>query len=149
MEADLRNKNKIMIPNKLLLEQVLEYIGQGRWVIISVKGKSMKPFLREGDRVLLKPFDRTELSQGVIVLAKADDQMVLHRVVRYDNTTVWLAGDGNLVQHERVNYTDVVATAVSLYRGEREVGLNQRWSCRLGHIWYRTRFFRRIMSRLF
>src|SRR5690606_4529737 len=102
-------KDKIIVPNKFLFEQVLEYLKQGKQVTIPVKGRSMRPFLKEGDRVSLKPFDRKDLTKGIIVLAKVDDQMILHRVVRYNKETIWLAGDGNLVQHELVDYAAVKA----------------------------------------
>ena len=142
------DKDKITVPNKLLFARVLEYIQQGKNVTIRVKGGSMKPFLRDGDRVLLKSFERRELTRGIIVLAKTDDSMVLHRVVRYDSQTIWLAGDDNLVQHEIVNCTDVIATAVRLYRADREVKLDKRWRYITGQIWYWLRPFRRIARKL-
>lgn len=140
-------KDKIIVPNKFLFEQVLEYLKQGKQVTIPVKGRSMKPFLKEGDRVSLKSFDRKDLTKGIIVLAKVDDQMILHRAVRYNKETIWLAGDGNLVQHELVDYTAVKAIAVNLYRDDAEIAINQRWRCVLGQIWYWIRPFRKIIMK--
>lgn len=140
-------KDKIIVPNKFLFEQVLEYLRQGKQVTIPVKGTSMRPFLREGDRVSLEPFEKKDLTGGIIVLAKTDDQMVLHRVVKYNEHQIWLAGDGNLVKHELVDYTDVVATAVRVYRDGAKININQRWRCVLGQIWYWIRPFRRIIMK--
>src|SRR5690554_735355 len=118
---------------------------QGKYVTIRVKGSSMKPFLREGSRVVLKPFERNKLRVGIIVLAKVKQHMVLHRVVRYNAAYIWLAGDGNLVQRECVSHKDVVATAVKLYNGDAEIRLTQRWRCVLGQIWYLARPVRRVV----
>lgn len=136
------------MPNKLLFEQVLEYVKQGKQVTIRVKGNSMKPWLRDGDRVLLKPFERKDLAKGIIVLANVDEQMVLHRVIKYSERVIWLAGDGNLVQREVVDHMDVVAWAVRLYRADIEIKLDQRWRCILGQIWYWARPIRRIVMKL-
>lgn len=143
------NKDRITIPNKLLFEQVLDYIRQGKYVAIRVKGTSMLPFLKEGNRVSLKSFHASELTKGIIVLANVHGQMILHRVVRYDRTTIYLAGDGNVATHEVVSYGDVMATAVSVYRGETEVKLNQRRWRYLGQIWYWIRPVRRVAKKLF
>ncbi len=145
----MQQKDKITVPNKLLFEQVLDYIGKGKHVTIRVKGNSMWPFLGEGDSVLLKPFELKELSKGVIVLAKMNGQMLLHRVVKYDKTTIWLAGDHNLVLRELVNYADVVATVIGLYHGEVTVKFNQRWRRNMGQAWYLARPFRRVLKKFY
>lgn len=138
--------DKITLPNKFLLEQILAYVGQGKQVTIRVKGNSMWPFLKDGDSVLLKQFELKELSIGAIVLVKMNDQMLLHRVVKYDKVTIWLAGDNNLVVRELVNYADVVATVIGLYRGEVAVRFNQRWRRHLGRAWYLARPLRCVIK---
>lgn len=142
-------KHKLTLPNKFLFEQVLACLVRGKKVTIPVKGVSMMPFLAEGDKVSLNTFQKKDLAKGIIVLAKIGDEMVLHRVVWYNEASIWLAGDGNLAKHEIVNYEDVVAIAVGLQRGRAEVKLNQRWRCQLGQFWYRARPIRRIVSKLF
>lgn len=143
------NKDRITIPNQLLFEQVLSYIKQGKYVTIPVKGTSMLPFLKEGNRVSLKSFHAGNLTKGIIVLANVNGQMILHRVVRYDNTRIYLAGDGNVANHEVVGYGDVVAMAFCAYRGKTEVKLDQRWWRYLGRIWYWIRPIRRVARKLF
>ena len=135
--------------NHILFGYVLDYIKQGKYVKIPVKGKSMQPFLREGDTVLLRPFEKSEITKGLIVLVRMKDRMVLHRVVKYDDVQIWLAGDGNLVEHDLINFADVIATAVSLSRGRMTIKLNQRWRCQIGQMWYWTRPIRRIINKFF
>lgn len=140
--------NSITIPNEFLFTHALKYLQQGRSIIIAVKGKSMMPFLRDGNRVLLKPVGENAVSKGMIVLARYKEKMLLHRIVRLDCTSVWLAGDGNLVLGERVLYSDVVAVAEYLYRANRRVNLNRRWKRILGLIWYKARPLRRIVGKI-
>ena len=143
------SKDKYTMPNPIFFGYVLDYIKQGKCVKIPVKGKSMQPFLREGDTVLLRPFEKSEVRKGLIVLAKMKDRVVLHRVVKYDDVKIWLAGDGNLVEHDLIKYADVIASVVSLSRGHMTIQLNQRWRCYIGQMWYWTRPIRRIINKIF
>lgn len=138
-----------MMPNILLFKQIKKEIEQGKPVIISVKGESMRPFLKEDERVILRPFNGTELKRGVIVLAKRNNQVLLHRVVKIKNECIWLAGDANLVQHERVRFGDVLAIADSVFRNNVELKLNNRARNNLGMWWYWARPLRRIGRKLF
>ena len=144
----MQRKDKITMSNKLLFEQVLDYIGLGKDVTIRIKGNSMRPFLKEDDTVILKPFKLKELKKGLIVLAQLNGQMVLHRVVKYDNAKIWLAGDNNLVARELVSCADVVATVTSVNRSKTAVKLTQRWRRYLGQAWYLIRPFRRVIRKL-
>lgn len=139
--------NSITVPNELLFEYAMEYLKQGKSIVITVKGESMRPFLREGNRVILKPIEGKSLSEGMIVLARYEEKMLLHRVVKLDHTSVWLAGDGNLFLRERVIYSDVVAMAECLYRADREINLNLKCKRILGLTWYKARPFRRIVGK--
>lgn len=137
----------ITVPNELLFEYALEYLKQGKCIVITVKGESMRPFLREGNKVTLKPIGGKSLSKGMIVLARHEGKMLLHRVVKLDHTNIWLAGDDNLFLRERVIYSDVVAIAERLYSTGREMNLNRKYKRILGLIWYKARLFRRVVGK--
>jgi signal peptidase len=145
----LQDKNSMTIPNKVLFEHVLEYIRLGKSVVIGVKGSSMKPFLREADRVVLEPLGNRHIKKGLIVLADWEGQIVLHRVVKIKGDSIYLAGDGNITQLERVKKEGVFAIAARLLDGDREVNLTANWRCYLGLFWYRVRPLRRIMMKIF
>jgi signal peptidase len=142
-------KAEITLPNAALLKPILDFLEQGRNIIIPVKGNSMWPFLREKDRVLLEPFETKTLRKGLIVLGKQGEEMILHRVVRFSTHTIWLAGDNNLVQHEQLAYRDVLAIAIYRYRDRQELKLNAAWQCHLGQLWYWLRPLRRVIVKLF
>lgn len=141
--------NSIHIENDLLFEQVLSYLRQGKGVFIPIKGGSMRPFLREGDKVLLKSIDPNALSRGMIVLAKMDGKWLLHRVVRLGEGHVSLAGDANVAIHETIVYSDIKAVATALQRDNKEYNLNDKWRWYLGLAWYRMRTIRRVIKKLF
>ena len=145
----MATRNEIILPNVLLFEQVLEFIQQGKSVIIAVKGGSMHPFLREGERVLLSPCNKIALRRGCIVLARKNDKVLLHRVVKINKKSVWLAGDANLVQHEVVELKDIIAIVDTLFREERDLKLTNRFRKGFGMLWYWARPVRRIVIKLF
>jgi len=140
---------KIILPNNLVLEQLQVYLRQGKQVSIPVKGNSMLPFLRNGDQVLIKPFEADALRKGMILLASVQGNMVLHRLVKFSAERVLLAGDANLAQHEDVSIEDVIGCATTVWRGAQERKLD-KWQQRyLGQLWYWIRPLRRVVKKLY
>lgn len=137
--------SKRIIPNDLFFEQVKERLNAGQKVKIPVAGKSMEPFLQNGDLVVLKRFEENDLVNGKIVLAYFNNAYVLHRIVRIKEDTVTLAGDGNIQQVEIITNKDILAVVIQAYRGEKELSINTL----LGQIWYKLRVIRAVYSKIF
>ncbi|MCL1665351.1 S24 family peptidase [Elizabethkingia ursingii] len=137
--------SKRIIPNDLFFEQVKERLNAGQKVKIPVAGRSMEPFLQNGDLVVLKRFDENDLVNGKIVLAYFNNAYVLHRIVRIKEDTVTLAGDGNIQQVEIITNKDILAVVIQAYRGEKELSINTL----LGQIWYKLRIIRAVYSKIF
>ncbi|OPC00356.1 hypothetical protein BAS09_16865 [Elizabethkingia ursingii] len=137
--------SKRIIPNDLFFEQVKERLNAGQKVKIPVAGRSMEPFLQNGDLVVLKRFDENDLVNGKIVLAYFNNAYVLHRIVRIKEDTVTLAGDGNIQQVEIITNKDILAVVIQAYRGEKELSINTL----LGRIWYKLRIIRAVYSKIF
>ncbi|MCL1655355.1 S24/S26 family peptidase [Elizabethkingia miricola] len=112
---------------------------------IPVAGKSMEPFLQNGDLVVLKRFEENDLVNGKIVLAYFNNAYVLHRIVRIREDTVTLAGDGNIQQVEIITNKDILAVVIHAYREERELSINTL----LGQIWYKLRVIRAVYGKIF
>ncbi|KUY27441.1 S24 family peptidase [Elizabethkingia ursingii] len=136
--------SKRIIPNDLFFEQVKERLNAGQKVKIPVAGRSMEPFLQNGDLVVLKRFDENDLVNGKIVLAYFNNAYVLHRIVRIKEDTVTLAGDGNIQQVEIITNKDILAVVIQAYRGEKELSINTL----LGRIWYKLRIIRAVYSKI-
>ena len=137
--------SKRIIPNDLFFEQVKERLNAGQKVKIPVAGRSMEPFLQNGDLVVLKRFEENDLTNGKIVLAYFNNAYVLHRIVRIKENTVTLAGDGNIQQVEIITDKDILAVVIQAYRGEKELSINTL----LGQIWYKLRVIRAVCSKIF
>ncbi|MCL1669412.1 S24/S26 family peptidase [Elizabethkingia ursingii] len=137
--------SKRIIPNDLFFEQVKERLNAGQKVKIPVAGRSMEPFLQNGDLVVLKRFEENDLVNGKIVLAYFNNAYVLHRIVRIKENTVTLAGDGNIQQIEIITDKDILAVVIQAYRGEKELSINTL----LGQIWYKLRVIRAVYSKIF
>jgi signal peptidase I len=135
-----------IISNALYFEEVQRLLDEGKEVCIRVKGNSMLPFIKNGDRVLLQAYGSTPLLKGANVLAKHEGKFVFHRYVGEKNGQMALAGDGNIVLHEYVPASHILAIATKHYTHDGDLGknINSGWHRRKGMLWYRLRIIRRI-----
>lgn len=114
---DSPNIETLSLNNDRLIPEVGKMIGAGHTVTMTVRGRSMRPFIEDGrDRVLLdKP---ANLKRGDVILAHTYEKgFVIHRLVRIDdlNHTYTLQGDGNL-DTEHCRPQDVVAKVTKIWR---------------------------------
>lgn len=107
------------MPNDVLLPFVVEQLKEGHTVTLSLRGRSMRPFLEDGrDKALLKLAVRVEV--GDVVLAElSTGHFVLHRIVKIDGQQVTLRGDGNL-SNEYCLLSNLRAKAIGFYRKGRQ-----------------------------
>lgn len=104
---------KVVLPNNVMLGEVSRLLLEGREVVMTPKGSSMRPFIRgEIDSVRLqRPGD---LKVGDIVLAHLVCRYVLHRIIAINGDQVTLMGDGNLHGVEQVLKSDVTGVVVEI-----------------------------------
>ena len=86
---------------------------------------------------------------GQIVLAKYQNNFVLHRLVKIEANQVWLAGDNNVAQVEIVTKKALIAIVRQVFRDEKEVRVTSRLQYIKGMIWYYSRPFRYLIKKLF
>lgn len=139
-----------IITNELYFEEVQRLLNQGKEVCIRIKGNSMLPFIKSGDRVLLIAYRDTPLLMGSNILVKHGGKFIFHRYVGTKNGNIVLAGDGNLVLREYTTSSHILAVATKHYRGENDLGvdINNTWHRLKGLFWYRLRILRRIGTSL-
>jgi Peptidase S24-like. len=142
--------NTRMISNEDYFAEVQRVLGEGKEVRIRVKGNSMRPFIQDGDTVLLRAYQGQSLALGSNILAKDKDKFVFHRLVGKKNDQYILAGDGNLVLREYIGATDIIAIAYMHYpQGkDKAVTIDRTWARLRGLSWYHIRLLRRIVARL-
>lgn len=117
--------SRLTLTNKRFFAGLEELINQGKLVQFHLKGQSMEPFIRDGRKITLSPVSSFQIALGDIVLARWQGKWILHRVIFKTQENLYLAGDGNLSQIEKIRKEDLVAI-LSTYQGkygrQRKVG---------------------------
>ncbi len=81
------------IESKEFLEVSEEILEKGKQFSFMARGKSMSPFIREDDTVVISPISGS-IGVGDIVLAKTNQGApVLHRIIKFSPTGVVTKGD--------------------------------------------------------
>lgn len=134
-----------ILPNNVLLDEVVRLVDGGEAVTLMTKGVSMLPFIVGGrDSVVLER--RKDLYPGMIVLAHVKgERYVLHRIIAAENDRLTLMGDGNIKGVEYCRPEDVKAVAVRIITPSGEVDCLGPQHMRKAGIWKRLRPFRRII----
>ena len=147
----MESKDEIKVfSNRVYFSHVESLLQNGENVKIPIRGKSMLPFLKETDKVVLFPAYSERFSLGDILLAREESgRVILHRLVKINKETLILAGDGNLVQHEIINSNQVIGIARWAIRGDKKIDLQSFKNQVLGISWYKFRLIRRVYRKLF
>ena len=133
---DLPGKT-ISLPNELFFKEVKMLLDEGKQVRIPVKGRSMRPFLKNSDTVVLTPVRDRSVHWGDIVLARtAFGAIILHRVVFRKKETLWLMGDAHSRQKERITEGAILAVATAVYRKGKERKLDSFGRRCVNVIWF-------------
>lgn len=99
--------------NDILLPEFERLIQNGHTVEFTPQGVSMRPTIEGGrDSVLLQMCKTPKV--GYIVLAKIDEQYVLHRIVKIRGQQIILQGDGNLKGQEVCSRNDIIGKVVRI-----------------------------------
>ena len=138
-----------IISNAVLVAEIDRLVNDGMQVTFTPKGNSMLPFIRgERDTVMLKAPEN--IRKGDIVLAATSaSTYVLHRVIDINGDQLILMGDGNLVGTEKCRMTDVIAVAVKINKGRREIDCNSRSHQRRADIWRILKPVRRYLLAIY
>ncbi len=130
--------NKV-IPNEDFFDLVDRLIKEGREVVITPKGNSMLPFIRNGrDEVTLERLSRP-VEVGDIILAKIGSKYVMHRVFAVDGDAITLMGDGNVSGTEHCRHSDIIGIVTGISRNGRKAVRPGK-----GRLWRRILPLRRI-----
>lgn len=124
----------ILKDKSLMMEEVRRLIAEGKTVSITVKGNSMNPFIVHlRDRMTLGPWKDQDIRKGTVALVKdTRGNYVIHRIIRRDEKTVTLLGDGNLGLYETASFDNIIAIMYSIDRK--------------GRTWSRDSFIWRVYS---
>lgn len=149
-ESDTRKndmEDSLKIPNIDLLEECIELLNEGKTVLLTAKGDSMLPFIRDREKIILQKAETYR--RGDIVLARTDNgTTVLHRIIRTGNGTATLMGDRNLRKKEKCPSSGIKGKVISI-SGKRGIRLTSSWRHRfLSWIWLSMLPVRKILVKI-
>lgn len=139
----------VAIANETLLPIVAEMLSEGSVITLKTKGSSMLPFIvGDEDSVVLKKNENIRI--GEVVLAKvANEQFVLHRIVKIDGDTVTLMGDGNLREVEECSIADIYGCVNTIIHQGKRIDCNKRSERIKAHMWRKLLPARRLLLKMY
>ena len=143
-----KTKHTLVVSNNLFFNELISFVDEGKSVMFFIKGNSMLPFLKNGEKVVVEPLNDCDIKKGSIVLANSHIGVVLHRIVKVKKDVIWLAGDGNLLQHEIIKRNDLIGVVKQVIRKENIVRLDTSSAIFRSMCWYYIRPFRIVVKKL-
>ena len=135
-----------VIQNNLFFQEIASRITDGERVRIRAKGNSMLPFIRDNkdEVVLLKPNNQSYQKGRLLLVQLPDTRYLLHRVKKIEKNDIILRGDGNLSILETCAADHVIAEAISVIRGGKEIKIGSfKWKL-YRYLWPDNPFLRRV-----
>lgn len=126
----------MQISNDIFFAEVERLLNEGGEVMITIRGNSMQPVLRDGrDKVVLRRYEGSEVLRGEVMLFRYRGGHVLHRVVSVEGERITFAGDGNYKLYEQAQRSDIVARMVAYIKDGRRVECTGREWRRYSRLW--------------
>lgn len=128
---------KVQVPNSQFFALAKQLLREGKKIEITVKGDSMRPFLFDGETVVVAPVGvDCPLRKCDIILAETSTgQVMMHRIREISPAGIRMQGDGNLYQSELVCPEDVMGRVLSVVRHGKNVSLYTPFGLFLARIW--------------
>ena len=128
---------KVQVPNSQFFALAKQLLREGKKIEIPVKGGSMRPFLFDGETVVVAPVGvDCPLRKSDIILAETSTgQVMMHRIREISSTGIRMKGDGNLYQSELIRPEDVMGRVLSVVRHGKTISLYTPLGLFLARIW--------------
>ena len=128
---------KVQIPNSQFFALAKQLLQEGKKIEIPVKGNSMRPFLSDGETVVVTPVAvDCPLKKCDIILAETSTgQVMMHRIREISPAGIRMKGDGNLYQSELVRPEDVMGRVVGVIHNGKTISLYTPLRLFLARIW--------------
>lgn len=145
----MKEENRtIHIENHLLAQEITRMFNElgKQSITIVVRGYSMRPFLEDRrDKVVLVP-PRTPKIGDVVLARIENNRYALHRVIKAENGTYTMQGDGNpTYMKEEFTEADIIAVAQAFIRKGKFITTDSTTWRSYSFIWKMLKPFRRIL----
>ena len=102
------------IKNKLFTEIASTIIKSGNNISFIARGRSMSPFIKDGDTVIIAPTEGSPGIGDVVLCTNAKDNLLLHRVTSKTAESVFTKGDARLTDDGSIPYKNILGRAVKV-----------------------------------
>lgn len=101
-----------------MMEEIRTLISEGKTVSLTVKGNSMNPFMVHlRDQITLGPWKDEDIRPGIVALVKdIRGNYLIHRIIRRNDESVTLLGDGNIGMTETATFDNIIGIMYSITR---------------------------------
>jgi len=116
---------------ELLLKLSRDILEKGKSIRFQAKGWSMRPFIRDGDFIVVSPVKSSSIRKGDIVFySNAENKIIVHRIIRKykknDRIAVLIKADASFGSPEKVDIQNVLGKAIAIERNGREKRLDRK-----------------------
>ena len=139
-------KNTInQYPTKELAPVICEFLNQGKNVVLTARGNSMRPMLRNlKDNLTISPCESSKLQVGDVVFYKRRSGIfVVHRIVGVLPSGEYLLMGDFQLRIENVNPSQIFGKVTSFTRGKKTYSVLDKKYLKYVNFWVKTRFWRR------
>jgi signal peptidase len=116
-----------------LLELSKDIFRRGKSVRFQARGWSMRPFIRDGDFIIVSPIENSPIRAGdVVFYLTTENKVMVHRVIRKrkkdkDNRIImFIKGDATFNSPEKVEMLNVLGKVVAVERNGRKKRLDTK-----------------------
>lgn len=104
-----------------MMEEIRTLVSEGKTVTLTVKGNSMNPFIVHlRDRMTIGPWKDADIRKGTVALVKdTRGNYVIHRIIRREEDSVTLLGDGNVGFTETATLDNIIGIMHNIDRKGR------------------------------
>ena len=88
---------ELPLSGQALLDLMRDVLARGVPFRFRARGWSMAPFIKDGDVITVSPFQgrRPGLGEVVAFVRPGENKLVVHRIVRQDETNLYIQGDNS------------------------------------------------------
>lgn len=95
-------------------------------LFFETSGFSMWPFMRQGEKLVIKKSPVDDLKLGDIILYQANNQLACHRLVKKNRDFLYTRGDNSLSAPEVITREMFIGKVVGIIKNNRMINLASR-----------------------
>jgi signal peptidase I len=116
---------------EVLLELSRDILEKGKSVRFQAKGWSMRPFIRDGDFIVVSPIENSSIKTGdVVFYLTTENKVIVHRVIKKykkkGRMTVLIKGDASFGPPEKMDIQNVLGKVIAIERNGRKKRLDTK-----------------------